>query len=148
MIGSDIYVFWKNSTGGCVVSRRTAALYTLPTLSDFQNSSVIPLDTTNVTPSADKLTCSISRPLTDTPAINDLTKFVWAIGGGVASPDDVNSRFARHTNRGIIDSPSIVNNEISDSFKAKNGWSYFKNLKYTNNMERAVLMVGILLLVG
>lgn len=148
MIGSDIYVFWKNSTGGCVVSRRKSTGYSLPILSDYQNLTVLPTPTQSM----NKLSCAISRPNSDIPVISNATGFIWAIGGGVQSPDVIDSRFSRHFTRGKIGTSSIIIRETSESndmiLYESNGWSYFQGNKFGNHfeMEKIILMIAFLFL--
>lgn len=150
MIGSDIYIFWKNSTGGCVVSRRKTNSYSMPLLSEHQNSSIINL--TNAT-TPDKLTCAISRPYSDSPILTNTTGLIWAIGGGVSNVDAADSSFSRHYKRGGIDPMSISKRDGSDSkdvstYETSNSWSYFQSTQISDHIYRVILMVMLAFLVA
>jgi hypothetical protein len=140
MIGSDIYVFWKNSTGECVVSRRKINAYAMPVLSEHQNSSIV-----EPKQSTDKILCSISRPYSDIPTLGDSTRFIWAIGGGVSRPDESDSSFSSHIKKGRLDTTTSLLKRESPNSKAtvryrSNSWSDFQNSKLFDHIERVILM--------
>ena len=138
MIGSDIYVFWKNSTGGCVVSRRMINAYAMPVLSEYQNSSIVKRE-----PSTDKLSCSISRPYSDIATLSNSTRFVWAIGGGVSYPDKSDSSFSSHIKKGRLDTTSLEGRDSKATvrYEKSNSLSHFQNSKL-------FLILMIILLLG
>ena len=150
MIGSDIYVFWKNSTGGCMVSRRKTDAYTMPVLSEYQNSSIIS-NATMFSPSPNKLSCSISRPNSDIPILSDSTKFIWAVGDDVLQPDTSDSSFSRHSLKGQFSSsfsfkePLVFIRKNAQVFALENetskGWSNFQSSKFFDHIEKVILML-------
>jgi hypothetical protein len=172
MIGSDIYVFWKNSTGGCVVSRRMTNAYAMPVLSQHQNSSII--TNANLSPSPNKISCSISRPYSDVPILSDSSKFIWAIGNGVAQPDASDSSFSRHSLKGRLDyavGNDASQSDASDSLSSKDslvprkimkrgkgdnsaaeyeiskGWSNFQSTKFFDHIEKVTFILIWIILI-
>jgi hypothetical protein len=101
MAGSPLYVFWKNSAGECVVSRRDASGYVLPTFSNNQVQSITTLDPTVKSKTADaNLKCTMSRKTGLRPPIEK--ELIWAVGAGVQNVDNPRSTFEQHTAQGLL----------------------------------------------
>lgn len=107
MVGSSLFVFWKNSTGGCVVSSRAASAYALPRYSINQIESITGLDSSVVSkvPNAN-LQCTIKRPLNKAPKVEK--DLIWAIGAGVQNVDDPASTFKEHNDEGTLNIGSFA----------------------------------------
>jgi hypothetical protein len=101
MIGSPLYVFWKNSAGDCVVSRREATGYVQPLASNNQAEKITDLDS-SVSSKANgaNLKCTMTRPLSMSPSLDK--DFIWAIGAGVVDVNDAKSNFGKHTIQGKL----------------------------------------------
>ena len=96
MNDSPLYVFWKNSAGECVVSRRDSSVdYKAPEYSNNQVQEITTLDpTVKFKVDGANLKCTMSRPFAMRPTIaKDL---IWAVGAGVQNVQDPESGFALH----------------------------------------------------
>ena len=101
MKGADIYVGWKNSTGGTTLSRRSSPSTTMPIYSSSQISSPIPLQV--AAPSWAKIAFSFSRPIAQVPVIKSDSNFIFAYSDSIPiNADDPRSSFSIHSNEGIL----------------------------------------------
>ena len=119
MLNSPLFVFWKNSTGGCVVSERVTDEYELPAFSNNQLASVTRFDpkVTAAQVKGSNLRCTISRPNGQSPIGND---FIWAIGEGVETANNPRSSFEIHSERGPLNVGSGGNGTKNGTAKKEN----------------------------
>jgi hypothetical protein len=101
MVDSPLYVFWKNSAGDCVVSRRHASSHKHPKIVDNQVEEITELDpSVSSRTNGANLKCTIKRPLNMHPSMDH--NFIWAIGAGVKDVNDATSNFGKHTIQGKL----------------------------------------------
>jgi hypothetical protein len=113
MNDSPLYVFWKNSAGECVVSRRDSAEYEAPGYSNNQVQEITTLDSTVKSKAADaNLKCTMSRPSGLRPDIGK--DLIWAVGAGVQDVENPRSSFAQHTAQGLL-TPSASKNSTNQA---------------------------------
>jgi hypothetical protein len=119
MLVSPLYVFWKNSAGNCIVSRREASSHTLPRVINDHVEKITDLDS-SVSSQVDdaNLKCTMTRPFNMTPAMDK--DFIWAIGAGVADVNDAKSNFDQHTEKGTT---LALNTNKKNAKKNPNGAS-------------------------
>ncbi|KAI8906909.1 hypothetical protein EDD86DRAFT_192687, partial [Gorgonomyces haynaldii] len=100
MRGTQMYTFWKNSTGGCTLAQAysTAEVYPVPNSGDAvtQIAPYLPA------PSWATASCAFVRPRQQSRSqVNGNTNFVWAYGNSApSSADQATARFTIHSRDG------------------------------------------------
>ena len=99
MIDTDIYVGWKNSTGGYIISRRKASSYSLPAVNPDQIGSLASDLTVSKSVPSPNISFSFLVPKSSLDTSN--TNYVYAYSNTPPfKPDDLNSAFSRHSSVG------------------------------------------------
>jgi hypothetical protein len=102
MSNADMYVVWKNSTGGYTISRRSSTAQVMPTFdASKQIAQIVPQRYQQ--PSWANLAFTFSRPLRADNTIEESSPYIWANGNNApANADNPDSAFSLHADHGTI----------------------------------------------
>ena len=100
MAGSDFYIGWKVSSGN-ILSRRGATGFKMPTPSQNQIATIVPLE--KPAPSWATIAYSFSRPITSDNTVTSTSKYMYAYSDSVPKTvDDPNSMIEVHNEAGVV----------------------------------------------
>ncbi|KAL2913507.1 hypothetical protein HK105_206967 [Polyrhizophydium stewartii] len=104
MAGSSMYVAWRNSTGGVVLSPRQASGNILPQISSERIASLVATPSSITTPSWAKISFSFKRPLAGIVTLTSSTSYIYAMSDSAPeNPDSASSAsFVQHSSTGSI----------------------------------------------
>jgi hypothetical protein len=121
MANADMYVGWRNSTGGYVISRRSPQGYSTPSVNpQSQGLSVVPLSVP--APPWARLAFSFKKPLDSSITPNSQYIFAYADGRAM-QPDSPASNFPKHSSVGKIQGVNFLSvlatNSTGESTKSE-----------------------------
>ncbi|KAH6585561.1 hypothetical protein BASA50_001170 [Batrachochytrium salamandrivorans] len=119
MLGSSIYIAWKNSTGGLVLSSRTGMGHMMPRRSVENIASLIPTPPDVSVPAWAKITFTFKRPLSGAANISPTNMYIYAYSPKTPLHlDSQRPRFNEHSMYGIITKLDLT---LPVSNSARNG---------------------------
>ncbi|KAL2913504.1 hypothetical protein HK105_206964 [Polyrhizophydium stewartii] len=100
MAGSSMYVAWRNSTGGVVLSPRQASGNILPQISSERIASLVATPSSITTPSWAKISFSFKRPLAGIVTLTSSTSYIYAMSDSAPeNPDSPAAAIGIHSQR-------------------------------------------------